>query len=247
MKSYVIYNSPDIGTLHYAEGALRDAVSNGFDAELFDGVWKTDSKEFCKERGVVFNREWLEQSEWHRKNPRRHKKLIEGSQTEANMGCFASHFLLWERCVQSNEALCIFEYDVVIKRPLPNGILDRFDEAIEICRTPKNDKPPYDKVIDDRSFNDFDVIDFPEPGFPRGNSTGYIIKPAGARKMIDVSKERGYLTLDTMLNREWLDYKKLIPGIATKKCDYSVVNTKRAGYSQQKRERIKRKRLNKNK
>ena len=241
MKSYIIYNSPDIGSMHFAESALQDAISNGFDAELFDGVWKTDSKKFCEERGIVLNENWLLKSEWHKQNPKQQERLIEYSKSTGNMGCFASHFLLWEKCIASKEAICIFEYDVLIKRPLPDNILDKFDEAIEICRSPANDKPPYDKVMEDNEFKDFEVIDFPEPGFARGNSTGYILKPKGAKNLIGVSKEQGYLSLDTMLNRDWLDYKKLIPGIASKSIKYSVVAPKKQEYSKRIRNKLKRK------
>ena len=219
--------------MHFAESALQDAISNGFDAELFDGVWKTESKKFCEDRGIIFDRKWLEQSRWHKKVNR--KKLFKNFSTTSIMGCFASHFLLWEKCVASKEAVCIFEYDVLIKKPLPDGILDKFGEAIEICRTPEHDLPPF---VEDKEFANFNIIDFPEPGFPRGNSTGYIIKPAGAKKMIKRSKEHGYLSLDVMLNREWLDYKKLIPGVAIKTYDYSVVNPRKAEYSEEIRKKI---------
>ena len=236
MKSYIIYNSPDIGTLYYAESALKDALANGFDAELFDGVWKTDSKKFCEDHEIILDRKWLEQSNWYKRvNP---KKWLKNFSTTSVMGCFASHFLLWKKCIEYNKAICIFEYDVLIKRPLPDGILDKFDEAIEICRTPQHDLPPYDEVVEDKEFADFNIIDFPRPGFPRGNSTGYIIKPAGAKKMIKRSKEYGYLPADTMLNREWLDYKKLIPGIASKALDYSTINPSKAKRTEEIRKKI---------
>tara|TARA_R110002020_G_scaffold155663_2_gene336842 strand:+ start:6209 stop:6949 length:741 start_codon:yes stop_codon:yes gene_type:complete len=230
MKSYIIYNSPDSGTSYKANSLHASLQTFGYDAELFDGVWHTDSEKFCDDRGVVLYKDWIRNSKEHIKK-RTVEKFINSSDTPQNKGCFASHFLLWEKCVSESQPMCIFEYDAVIKSPLPKNILDMFDEAIEICRAPTYDKPPYDRVNDDANFTDYQSIDYPYPGYARGNSTGYVIKPQGAQKLIEISKTKGYLSLDTMLNRDWLDYKKLIPGVATKTHDYSVVNSKKFRYS----------------
>lgn len=230
MKSYIIYNSPDIGTSYKANQLLESLKNFGYDAELFDGVWYTDSEKFCDDRGISLYEDWIRNSENHIKKGTV-DKFISSSSTPQNKGCFCSHFLLWEMCLSQQSAICIFEYDAVVKCRLPANILDMFDEAIEICRAPTYDRPPYDAVNEDANFNDYQAIDYPAPGYARGNSTGYVVKPKGAEALINISKNKGYLSLDTMLNRDWLDYKKLIPGVATKTHDYSVVNSKKFRYS----------------
>tara|TARA_Y100000004_G_scaffold35755_1_gene38310 strand:- start:492 stop:1226 length:735 start_codon:yes stop_codon:yes gene_type:complete len=239
MKSYIIYNSPDIGTKYKAKNLLSSLNDLGYDAELFDGVWHTQSDKFCQDRGINLYKEWIQSSEYHI-NKGTVDKFIRTSSTPQNKGCFCSHFLLWEMCLSQQSAICIFEYDAIIKSKLPINILDMFDEAIEICRAPVYDKAPYDKVNEDPNFSDYQAIDYPTPGYARGNSTGYILKPKGAEALINISKSKGYLSLDTMLNREWLDYKKLIPGVATKTHDYSVVNKNKFHQSRQFRKKLER-------
>ena len=239
MKSYIIYNSPDTGTAYKANALCQSLLSFGYDAELFDGVWHTESEKFCEDRGIDLYRDWIRNSEAHIKNGSV-DKFIFTSDTPQNKGCFASHFLLWEKCVSQEVPVCIFEYDAVVKCKIPVNILNMFDEAIEICRAPTYDRPPYDEVNEDPEFDSYQAIDYPAPGYARGNSTGYVIKPRGAQKLINISYSRGYLSLDTMLNREWLQYKKLIPGVATKTHDYSVVNQKKFAGSKAFRKKLER-------
>ena len=191
MQSYIIYNSPDSGTEHKAKQLKQQLKTFGFDVELFDGIWHTDSEEFCSERGIELYSEWIKNSKHHiAKGVRLIEKFIRTSSTPQNKGCFASHFLLWQKCVSCNQAVCIFEYDAIVKSKLPDNILELFDEAIEICISPIHDEGF--KINEDVSFKDYSSIDFPEPGFARGNSTGYVIKPEGARNLIRISEEKGY-------------------------------------------------------
>jgi GR25 family glycosyltransferase involved in LPS biosynthesis len=222
MKTFIIYNSPVAATKKFAESVKETCKQYGFDAELFDGIWKTEAESFLQERGIKLNEQWVKDSEWYKKRGQV-KNLLKAFKTLGQQGCFASHYLLWEKCIELNTPICIFEYDIQLKRQLPEGILNQFTDAIEICVTPKvKDK----RTTNNYSFTDFKYINYPYPYFARGGSTGYIIKPEGAKKLVKTATEKGYLGTDVFLNRDWIDYKKLSPSIADNFLDFSVNNFK---------------------
>ena len=245
LPAYIIYNSPVAATKTYAEKLKVECVKYGFDAELFDGIWKTEAESFLQERGIILNKQWVKDSEWYQER-NQVKDLLEAFETTGHQGCFASHYLLWEKCIKLDIPICIFEYDVQIMRQLPVDILNRFTDAIEICATLKSKEYKRGKVkiniptttnetkeisVDEDSLRvielEFEYIDYPYPHFSRSGSSGYIIKPAGAKKLIRTAIEKGYLGTDTFLNRDWIDYKKLVPSIANNFLDFSVQESKK--------------------
>ena len=56
--------------------------------------------------------------------------LLKRTLTHGEVGCFLSHYLLWERCVEFNEPFLIFEDDVVVDREIPDNLAELADDGI---------------------------------------------------------------------------------------------------------------------
>lgn len=220
MKAFIIYNSPVPITKTYAESVKGKCKKNGIDAELFDGIWKSEAEAFLQDRDITLNEDWCRNSEYYR-GRKQVESLIDAFKLLGQQGCFCSHYLLWEKCIALNIPICIFEYDVNIYTQLPDDILQEWDDVLQICSAGKG---RWRHDFTKEPVSNYKIIDYPYPHFSTSGSTGYIIKPQGARRLIKTAKEKGYLGVDVFLNRDWIDYKKLSPCIANKSHEFSVVD-----------------------
>lgn len=125
-------------------------------------------------------------------------KALEKSQ----LGCYASHFLLWEKCVSLNHPIMILEDDALINRThfkkiyqlIKNGSFDNY-ECIRLFQNPLK-KHKY-KVVE--KINDYSVIKYLKG--PMG-TVGYYVTPAGANKLIQNSEE-WIFPVDIFMDRFW--------------------------------------------
>ena len=104
--------------------------------------------------------------------------------TPGEKGCYASHFLLWEKCVELNEPILILEDDF-----LPTQY---FEEVLETL--PKvHEQYEYVKVEPQvGSATALATIDNMQLMFWHNNmcwTTGYSISPQGARRLLEHSKK----------------------------------------------------------
>ena len=56
--------------------------------------------------------------------------LLKRTLTHGEVGCFLSHYRLWEQCIAKNEPFLIFEDDVVVERPLPDDLVEQAGTGI---------------------------------------------------------------------------------------------------------------------
>ena len=100
------------GAKRCISSAKRYGEDNGM--KIFPGVRKEESLAFFLERGLTFT------------STPGHEELYDVS---AEMGCFASHYLLWEKCVELDEPIMILEDDVEFCAPV---LPLRFKEIIHL-------------------------------------------------------------------------------------------------------------------
>jgi GR25 family glycosyltransferase involved in LPS biosynthesis len=182
MKAFVIYLSKIQSSKMSGEETYRILKRLGFDAELFEGTYGNDAEEmFFKENRTLFNRE-------------RHKKSK--SDSPGAKGCFHSHYRLWEKCVELNETISIWEDDVVFKRPLvPIEFEDVLALTINYDWKMTN---PYRQYLE----KDFPIThDAQYPEYCMPGAGGYLIKPHAAKRLVDQYKNH-YLTPDWAINSE---------------------------------------------
>ena len=120
--------------------------------------------------------------------------------TPGEVGCFASHYLLWKRCVDQNEPIVVLEDDVIIGEKFGDAlriaslIIKTFD-YIRLCGVAKVDYWP----IDSSSYPPWEVVRFRRG--PMGTQC-YALSPDGARRFLQYA-ERWDLPVDNYMDAFW--------------------------------------------
>ena len=122
------------------------------------------------------------------------------SLTQGQLGCYASHFLLWEKCIDLNEPIIILEDDALLfpefKTFLTN--INILDERYECIRLFKNKRRKYtSKIVE--NLNGIEIHKFSKGHM---SATGYYLTPTGARKFLK-SSESWYVPVDICMDRFW--------------------------------------------
>ena len=132
------------------------------------------------------------------------------------VGCLLSHYYLWLDCIKDNVPYLILEHDGYFVKPLPENILDLFEDIIKLdSGNPYNNS--YEQWLAEHENDNPSTwtIDDHEGG--GGNHEGgggnhetgagwntrgayaYIIKPHAAEKIVAWVKEHGFLPTDHLL------------------------------------------------
>lgn len=193
MKSYIIHLSKIPSSLETAIKVKEQLDSFGMNSELFEGSYGNKVKKLFEETGRVCH-------PWTFKGPSR--LLSEESKKELStpgiMGCFHSHYRLWEKCVELNEPIMIFEDDVTFTRPyIPvewkEILITVFGNATKSAKyyhflTEPSGEPRAEKYTQASM-----------PGTP-----GYAIKPEAAKKLVDMYKNT-FLPSDNAMNKSVIE------------------------------------------
>ena len=147
------------------------------------------------------------------------------------LGCFLSHYFLWKKCIEQNTPIGVLEYDAIFIKELPKNILDKFDDYLNLDYTRhthlglSTSGVEYLKQIDLEKNNIIEVKSLeeskrsPRHHFKYINNNhikgafGYIIKPVGAKKLIDATVTHGILPADVQPNLLYCDIKYTTPSI----------------------------------
>lgn len=133
----------------------------------------------------------------------------------SQLGCFASHYLLWEKCIELNRGIIILEDDAIIHQ--------NFSEIYQFTSSKENifeffwlSSPAPAR----RSQKGKEIYTIPNTknkivkyfkGW--GNTTGYFITPKAAKKLLAYCQEWIY-EVDISMERYWenkIDYVALTP------------------------------------
>ena len=189
MKSYIIHLSKIPASLTTALNVKEQLDSYGMESELFEGSYGNEVSELFKQQGRTCH-------PWTFKGPNRLLSLDEkiGLSAPGVMGCFYSHYRLWQKCVELNEPIMVFEDDVIFTRPyIPvewdDVLITVFGNAIKSAKyyhyleTPTGE--PRAEQYHQSSM----------PGTP-----GYAIKPCAAQKLLDFYKNTFLPSDNAMMN-----------------------------------------------
>jgi glycosyl transferase family 25 len=185
IKSFIIHLSKIPSSLESALQLQQDLKSINIDAELFEGTYGNEAEELIKkENRVVHNISF--------KGVEIDERGIAKAMRPGVIGCFYSHYRLWQKCAELNETICIFEDDVKIVRPL---IPVQFDDIlITVLGARKNRK--YKQYLDTPTGTPAaeEYFNSSMPGTP-----GYMITPQGANKLLQHYKDT-FLPSDNAIN-----------------------------------------------
>lgn len=139
MKAFIIHLPDRPHSVSHANTMLSQLTSYGIDAELFEGINGNDAVNMAKKskktlypysiKNRVLDEEEIKnlirpelyeefKSKYHTQIIERH--LIGSDSDKMSrpgvIGCFYSHYMLWEKCIELNEPIMIFEDDVLFYR-----------------------------------------------------------------------------------------------------------------------------------
>jgi GR25 family glycosyltransferase involved in LPS biosynthesis len=191
MKSFIICLSKIPSSFETALNLRKQLEEYNMPVELFEGTYGTDAVKMMEKE----NRSW-------------HPFGIKGPDVEVDpdavpsqkgnspgvKGCFYSHYRLWQKCVELNEPIIIWEDDIVLRRTyLP---IDWKDVLILSLGHPtKSGK--YLHYLENPEGNPR-----PEPYFQSSmpGCCGYALKPHAAKKLVDTYKNT-FLPADNAINQ----------------------------------------------
>ena len=201
ISGFVITKIGDAISEGMASECIASGKTHGVDIKIFPGVY-TDIDKKLKEENLFLNPEAL-------------KKI----QTKGVIGCFLSHYSLWKKCVEENNPIAVFEYDAIVINDVDVGILNQFDDYLNLDFSRHlylKDIPLYvSKLI---SVNSVKTVKLEEDKktlnknsykyMNRNHIKGaysYILKPSGAKKLIEGVKRDGVVPADVAINLRYLN------------------------------------------
>nr|WP_120904081.1 glycosyltransferase family 25 protein [Helicobacter pylori] len=115
------------------------------------------------------------------------------------LGCYASHYSLWQKCIELNEAICILEDDIIVK--------ERFKESLEFCDKHINELGYIrlmhleENVAKQKTFikGVSQILHFKD-----GLGTqGYVLAPKAAQKLLKYSAKEWVMPIDCVMDRHY--------------------------------------------
>jgi glycosyl transferase, family 25 len=196
-----------------AEECLLQAVKHGLRPEYFKAINGNDAELHYKNTNI-----------------KKHGKFKK--ERLGVIGCFFSHYYLWQRCIELNEPIVILEHDGYLIRPIDPSLLDQFDDVLKLDRL-----DPYSRTynsdldlekdlsvsVEDYTNNPIKVVKYGLQDYFKG-AYSYIIKPHAAKKLINFINVNGHRPADQQINSRIVNLKTTVPTIARLHPFYSIDN-----------------------
>lgn len=176
MKSFIIYLSKIPESLNTALQVKAKLTEFGMDAELFEGSYGHEVKEKYAQQGRRYH-------PWNFKNGPGDPfsdAFRDSQQNPGEMGCFDSHYRLWQKCVELNEPIMVFEDDVTFTRPY---FPVEFDEVLITVFGNLTKAGKYMHYLENPE-GDPRAEGYWQSSMP--GTPGYAIKPEGAKKLLEM-------------------------------------------------------------
>lgn len=179
MKAFIICLSKIRTSLESALKVKEKLDEYGMPCELFEGSYGSEVKQQYNEIGRRYH-------PWNFKNGPLDPftdEFRDSQQNPGEIGCFDSHYRLWQKCVELNEPIMIFEDDVFFTRPYHPV---EFEEVlITVFGNPSKSAKYYHYLT--HPAGEPRAEGYWQSSMP--GTPGYAIKPGGAQKLIDMYKD----------------------------------------------------------
>jgi len=182
--SYIISLSKILTSYNSALATKKALEKIGINAELFEGTYGNDAVDiFEKENRVLKDISGV--------NTNTGKFLYPGVK-----GCFYSHYRLWQKCIELDEPIMIFEDDIIIYNDYRE--IDFEEILILSINYDWSISDSYKKYLEEKNTL-LEPVSYSQRFMP--GASGYIIKPNAAKKLIDCYLD-SYLPADVAINLE---------------------------------------------
>jgi hypothetical protein len=133
------------------------------------------------------------------------KSAYQTADLRKRMSCFLSHWYLWQKCKTLDETILILEHDSRFIKKLPaDSTFAKANYDIIGINDPsmatRKSKMYHDKILERSEFFQ-PVPRIDEFNIPQGlaGNSAYVIKPAGAKLMIELTQEYGMWPNDALM------------------------------------------------
>lgn len=178
MRIFIICLSKIQTSLESAIKVKEQLENYGMSCEFFEGSYGHE----VKQKYVSTNRRY---HPWNFKNGPENPfsdEFRDSQQNAGEMGCFDSHYRLWEKCVELNEPIMILEDDVLLVRPfIP---IDFKEVLITVFGNPTKSEKYYHYLTNPPE--DCSAQPYYQASMP--GTPGYVIHPVAAKKLVDMYK-----------------------------------------------------------
>jgi GR25 family glycosyltransferase involved in LPS biosynthesis len=188
-----------------------------FKAQVFEAVKGDEANFIFNMNGIKFlqneyiSKEFIDREEYHAYSHRPGVK-----------GCFASHFLLWNKCVQMDQIIGIFEYDAYQELKLPKK--HDFENVLYLSAW-RNFNGQSDDYCESRSKNGIhNYVGYDRWGYKNvmSGTHAYLIKPHAAKILIDTTKTKGWFPVDRFFSTDIVPISKQTVSPAVFKVENSL-------------------------
>lgn len=168
-----------------ANRAHQTALMHGLKPHIYQGIFRTESREIAQKRNLSINL----------------KDQTNASNHDAVIGCFLSHFHLWEKCLSLQEPIVIMEHDALIKAPPPSisykwNIVNLGKPSYNKLKKPNRLRYLWSKIKQ----SPIVIKHFSMSHLP--GTHAYYITPTGAQQLVSKALKTGVIETDHFINRE---------------------------------------------
>jgi GR25 family glycosyltransferase involved in LPS biosynthesis len=216
MKNFIIHLSSIPASVETATKLKNDLEGFGAGVELFEGIRGDDAIKICKKEGRTLYPVTLKGQQLSDAQIKQ-----QGAGQPGVKGCFLSHFSLWQKCVELNEPIIIWEDDVIMYRAFEP--IEWTDVLIVALGHPQ--KSPRWMHLLETPEGEPEAINYKSPSMP--GCCGYAIKPHAAQKLIDKYCNT-FMPADNAINRGVvkMEIHSYVMGVAKVEGKQSLTKTK---------------------
>ncbi|PSV12476.1 glycosyltransferase family 25 protein [Photobacterium leiognathi] len=151
---------------------------------------------------AIDGRKQKEHPLFSRYNEEYNEKSLGRTLSYGQLGCFASHYLLWQKCRKLNESIIILEDDALFDIEIFNEFYKEstsLSDNYECVRLFENKKRKYkaDKI---KNFKNFSIANF---SVGHRSATGYFLTPSGAKKLLG-NCDKWKVPVDIYMDQAWI-------------------------------------------
>lgn len=184
--------------------ASSQSVGNNFDIVKWDAVIPTNVNEFMMGTGIRWNYPWegevvdfatgLKKSAYKTSNPK------------ARMSCACSHYCLWHESATTDTTILVLEHDATFINKIDFDPKDVKAEILGINNplgATRKSQLYYDMIME--SSASYQLVPWIDNVYvPQGlaGNSAYIIKPSGAKHLIELVKQYGLWPNDAIMCRQ---------------------------------------------
>ena len=180
------------------------AVGNDFDIVRWDAITPDKADDFMQISGIKWNYPWegevvdfatgLKKSAYKTANPK------------ARIACACSHYYMWLTSVTSDTTILVLEHDAKFINKIdfdPNDVKAEILGINNPLGATRKSQLYYDLIM--QSSASYQLVPWIDNAYvPQGlaGNSAYIIKPAGAKKLLDLVKQYGLWPNDAIMCRQ---------------------------------------------